>query len=165
MSRSVPLTPTKVRVVHQKTNEKRSRIQPRPFLLWSIGMFVLCLLALLASLRSEPMLGDNRRLAFLVSIPISAAASVAGASVVCALLQVVREVRSGNLLPSDLVAPGIMAAMVGLLILGYSSFPNLTGVIELSLWGVCLVVWIADVTRRVIRKKSNCGTTTSSTLR
>jgi len=151
-------------VVLEKTNEKQIRIRPKPFLLWSIGMLVLCLLALLASLRSEPMLGDNRRLAFLVSIPISAVASVAGAFVVCALVQVVWEARSGNLLPSDLVAPVIMAAMVGLLILGYSLFPNVTGAIELSLWGVCLVVWIVDATRRTIRRKRNNETTSSSTL-
>lgn len=164
MSRSVPLAPTEIGVVLQKTNEKQIRIRPKPFLLWSIGLFVLCLLALLASLHSEPVLGDNRRLAFLVSIPVSAVAAVAGAFVACALVQVVREFRSGNLLPSDLVAPGIMAAMVGLLILSYSSFPDVTGAIELSLWGVCLVVWIVDATRRGIRRKRSSGTTSSSVL-
>lgn len=134
-------------------NEKHIKIRPKPFLLWSIGIFVLCLLPLLAFFRSEPLLEDNRMIAFIMSISVSAVAAVAGAFVVCALVQAIRGFRSGELFLSDLVAPAIIAVIIGVFILGYALFPNITGTIELSLWGICFVVWIVDATRRAINKR------------
>ena len=145
-------------------NEKHIKIRPKPFLLWSIGIFVLCLLPLLAFFRSEPLLEDNRMIAFIMSISVSAVAAVAGAFVVCALVQAIRGFRSGELFLSDLVAPAIVAALIGLFILGYALFPNVTGAIELSMWGICLVVWIVDAVRRAIRKKQERRTISSSIL-
>ena len=72
--------------------------------------------------------------------------------------------QTGDLLLSDLVAPVIVAAIIGLFFLGYALFPNVTGTIELSFWGVCLVVWIADAIRRAIRKKRHRKPISSSIL-
>ena len=131
-------------------NEKHIHTRPKPFLLWSIGIFVLCLPAVLVLFRSEPLSADSEGIAFTTSIWLSAVAAVAGGFVVCALVQVIRGFRSGELLLSDLVAPAVAAAIIGLLLLGYGLAPNVTGIIELSLWGVCLVVWIVYARQRLV---------------
>ena len=133
-------------------NEKQIQIRSKPFLLWSIGIFVLCLLPLLAFFRSEPLPAERTNLTLIFSLSVSAVVAVAGAFVVCALVQVIRGFRSGDLVLADLVEPAIITAIIGLFILGYALVPTVAGTIELSLWAVCLVVLIVDAARRTVRK-------------
>ncbi len=140
-------------VLRKKMNEKQLHIRPKPFVLWTIGIFVLCLVPLLALLRSGSLLADKARLTFIVSISVAAVAAVAGAFVMCATVQAIRGFKSGELGIADLVGPGIVAVMIGLLFLGYAFIPKVTGAIELSFWLVCLVVWLVDVGRRLITKR------------
>jgi uncharacterized membrane protein len=137
-------------------NAKQLHIKSKPFLLWSIGIFVLCLLPLLALFRREALLGESARSTLITSFSVCAVVGVAGAFVVCALTQTFRGFRSGEFVFADLVAPATITAIVGLflvlLILGYTLSPAIPCAIELSLWAVCLVVWIVDALRRSMRK-------------
>lgn len=137
-------------------NAKQLHIKLKPFLLWSIGIFVLCLLPVLALFGSEALLGQSARSTLITSFLVCAVVSVAGAFVVCALTQTFRGFRSGEFVFADLLAPATITAMIGLFLvllpLGYTLSPAIPFAIELSLWAVCLVVWIVDALRRSMRK-------------
>ena len=145
--------------------QKQIQISLKPFLFWSVGIFILCLLPLLAFFRSEPWLAEKDKLTFIMSTSVSAVAGVAGAFVICALLQAIRGFRSGELFLSDLVVPAIIAVIIGLFGLGYALVPNVAGMIELSLWLVCLFIWIVVAARRRIRKRRERRTGWTSILK
>ncbi len=134
-------------------NEKQLHIRPKPFILWTIGIFVLCLVPLLVVSRSSPLLAEKAKLASLVFVAVSAVVAVAGAFVVCAVIQAIRGFRSGELGTADLVGPSIVAVAIALLLLGYAFIPKVTGIVELSFWLFCLAVWLVDVGRRIAAKK------------
>jgi len=143
---------------------KQLHIRPKAFLLCSIGIFTLCMLALLALFRSGSLPDSNAKLAYIISIPISALAAVAGAFVLCGLVQTIRGFRAGVLGPADIVAPIIIVAIIVLFILGCFLFPTVTEALELSLSALCLVIWAVDAARRSIRKRRERRNNSSNTL-
>jgi hypothetical protein len=135
---------------------KQLHIKSKPFVFWSIGIFLLCLFPLLAHFGFAGLLGENARSTFITVFSVCAVAGVVGAFVVCALTETFRGFRSGELVFADLVvALAIVAAIICLLlalsIVGYAFSPAIAWAIELSLWAVCLV-WIVTALRRSIKK-------------
>ena len=149
-----------------RMNARQLHIKSKPFLLWSIGIFVLCLLPVLALFGSEALLGESGRSTLITSFSVCAVVSVAGAFVVSALTQTFRGIRSGEFVFADLLAPATITMIIGtfllLGILAYAFSPAVPWAAELCLWAVCLVVWIVDAVRRVIKNRRKGGTIPTS---
>lgn len=129
-------------------NEKLIRLRPKPLLLWFAVLFVVCFLPLLAFFRS-----DNTWFTVGMSLMFSAMAGIAGSLAFCTIVEVVSKFRSGDLGLPDLLAPGIVAGVFGVLILGYILLPDAASVIKIYFLPIFLIVWIVHATTRRIRQK------------
>jgi hypothetical protein len=142
--------------------EQQLQINAKPFVFWAIVIFAVCFLSLIVFVRSEPLASANGPLACVICAAVSVVVALGGAFLVCGVAAAFRGFRSGQLGLVDLIAPAVVLVALVLFLMGYTLIPKVTGTVELCIWSFVLVMWLADLHRRMGRRKKSSRTSESS---